>query len=317
MTAFLLVFAGLFGLVIGSFLNVVAYRVPAGISLMRESRCPECDAPIRWWQNVPVLSWVALRGRCANCAAPISGRYAIVEALTGVVFVAVTWWAVGGRFVSLRSLNGHGGVPLNERVRDAVADPVFWIVLVAFLYFAAVSVVLALIDLDTKRLPNAIVLPSIGVGIVLLALAAAVGASTGSATGGVGSATGSAGSAIGYAGSTTDWGTLLRALAGAAILYAFYFVVRVISPRGMGGGDVKLAALVGLYLGWCGWATLAVGAFAAFVLGGLFGVALILLRRAKRKTAIPFGPWMIAGAWAGIAVGEPVGRWYVGMLGLS
>jgi len=288
MIAFLLAFAGLFGLVIGSFLNVVAYRVPAGISLMRESRCPECDAPIRWWQNVPVLSWVALRGRCANCAAPFSGRYAIVEALTGVVFVAVTWWVVGGRFVSLRSLN--------DRVWAAVMDPVFWIVLVAFLYFAAVSIALTLIDLDTKRLPNAIVLPSIAVGIALLGIAAAVGASTGSAT---------------------NWGTFLRALAGGAILYAFYFIVRVISPRGMGGGDVKLAGLVGLYLGWVGWVTLAVGAFGAFVFGGLFGVALILLRRAKRKTAIPFGPWMIAGAWAGIAVGEPVGRWYVGMLGLS
>jgi len=296
MIVFLLVFAGLFGLVIGSFLNVVAYRVPAGISLLRESRCPECEAPIRWWQNVPVLSWVLLRGRCASCAAPISGRYAIVEALTGVVFVAVTGGAVGGRFVSLRSLNAQGGVSLDDPVWAAVTDPVFWVVLVAFLSFAAVSIALTLIDLDTKRLPNVIVLPSIAVGIALLGIAAAVGASTGSAT---------------------NWGTFLRALAGAAILYAFYYVVRVVSPRGMGGGDVKLAALVGLYLGWCGWATLVVGAFAAFVFGGVFGIGLILLRRAKRKTAIPFGPWMIAGAWAGIAVGEPVGRWYVGMLGLS
>jgi leader peptidase (prepilin peptidase)/N-methyltransferase len=182
----------------------------------------------------------------------------------------------------------------------AVTDPVFWVVLVAFLYFAAVSIVLNLIDLDTKRLPNVIVLPSIVVGVVLLAVAAALGASTGSATG-VGG----------------GWMAFLRAAAGAAILYAFYAIVRFISPRGMGGGDVKLAVLVGLFLGWVGWAALAVGAFAAFVFGGLYGVTLILLHRAKRRTAIPFGPWMIAGAWAGIAVGEPVGRWYVGMLGLS
>jgi len=289
MTAFLLTVAGVFGLLIGSFLNVVAYRVPAGISLMRESRCPECDAPIRWWQNVPVLSWVMLRGKCANCTAPISGRYAIVEALTGVVFVAVTWWAL--RLAALAQGSGVGG-----STTGAFTDPVFWLVLVAFLYLAAVSIALTLIDLDTKRLPNVIVLPSITVGIALLGMAAAVGASTGSAT---------------------SWGPFLRALAGGAILYAFYFIVRVISPRGMGGGDVKLAALVGLYLGWCGWASLAVGAFAAFVFGGLYSLALMLLRRAKRKTAIPFGPWMIAGAWAGIAVGEPVGRWYVGMLGLS
>ncbi|UXW85607.1 prepilin peptidase [Microbacterium azadirachtae] len=280
MTAFLLVFAGLFGLVIGSFLNVVAYRVPAGISLVRESRCPGCDAPIRWWQNVPVVSWVALRGRCARCAAPISAQYPLIEAFTGVVFVGVAWWAL------------RLAAPVG-----AVADPVFWVVLVAFLGFAAVSIVLSLIDLETKRLPNAIVLPSIVVGVALLAIAAALGP---------------AGSASGI-----GWTTFLRAVAGGAILCAFYAVVRLISPRGMGGGDVKLAALVGLFLGWCGWATLVVGAFAAFVLGGLFGVGLILLRRAKRTTAIPFGPWMIAGAWAGIAVGEPIGRWYVGMLGLS
>ncbi|GAA4480319.1 prepilin peptidase [Microbacterium panaciterrae] len=294
MIALLLTLAGLYGLIIGSFLNVVAYRVPAGISLMRESRCPNCDSPIRWWQNVPVVSWLALRGRCAHCRAPISARYPLVEAITGVVFVLVTVWvlrqgsSVGSpRFVSLRS---------NDPVVGAGADPAFWLALVAFLYFAAVSIVLTLIDLDTKRLPNVIVLPSIAVGIVLFAAAAAVGASTGSAT---------------------AWPTLLRAVAGAVILYAFYFIVRLVAQRGMGGGDVKLAALVGLYLGWVGWATLAVGAFAAFVLGGVFGVVLILLRRAKRKTAIPFGPWMIAGAWAGIAAGEPIGRWYVGMLGLS
>ncbi len=82
-TLSLVVVAGLLGLVIGSFLNVVVYRVPAGISLMRESRCPHCDAPVRWWQNVPVARWLALRGRCAYCGAAISARYPIVEAVTG------------------------------------------------------------------------------------------------------------------------------------------------------------------------------------------------------------------------------------------
>ncbi|VXB54818.1 Type 4 prepilin-like proteins leader peptide-processing enzyme [Microbacterium sp. 8M] len=301
MTAFLLVCAGLFGLVIGSFLNVVAYRVPAGISLLRESRCPECDAPIRWWQNVPVVSWLALRGQCANCRAPISAQYPLIEAFTGVVFVGVTWWVLSG--VRSVRVGSETPAPLSTRVWNLVENPVFWIVLVAFLFFAAVSIVLTVIDLDTKRLPNAIVLPSIVVGVVLLSIAAAMGAW-------MRPAPDAAESAIG-------WDDLLRAVAGAAILYAFYAIVRFISPRGMGGGDVKLAALVGLFLGWTGWAALAVGAFAAFVLGGLYGLTLILLRRAKRRTAIPFGPWMIAGAWAGIAVGEPVGRWYVGMLGLS
>ena len=92
-----------------------------------------------------------------------------------------------------------------------------------------------------------------------------------------------------------------------AALYAFYFVLRLVRPGGMGGGDVKLAGVIGIYLGWLGWGALAVGAFAAFLFGGVFGIALMLVRRAGRKTAIPFGPWMILGAWTGVFAGEAVG----------
>ena len=99
-----------------------------------------------------------------------------------------------------------------------------------------------------------------------------------------------------------------------AALYAFYFVLRLARPGGMGGGDVKLAGVVGLYLGWVGWGALAVGAFAAFVFGGVFGIALMVAKRAGRKTAIPFGPWIILGAWTGVFAGDAVGRWYVNLL---
>src|SRR5881392_1759287 len=92
LTIFLVFVAGIFGLLIGSFLNVVAYRVPAHISLLRESRCPNCDSPVKPWQNVPVVSWIALRGKCASCSASISARYPIVEALTAIAFALVTWW---------------------------------------------------------------------------------------------------------------------------------------------------------------------------------------------------------------------------------
>lgn len=271
LVAFIVLFAGLLGLVIGSFLNVVVYRVPAGIPLTRESRCPQCDAPVRWWQNVPVISWVALRGRCANCRAPISARYPLVEAATAVAFAGVAWWFLVD--ASTSSATGAAG---------------WWlaVVIVAYQYFAAISIALTLIDLDTRRLPNAIVLPSYLVAIALLTLACAFGA---------------------------DWGSLLRACIGMVALYVFYFVLRVIRPDGMGGGDVKLAGVVGLYLGWLGWGTLAVGAFAAFLLGGLFGIVLLITRKAGRRTAIPFGPWMIAGAWLGILTGEVVGRFYGGL----
>lgn len=266
---FFVVAAGILGLAIGSFFNVVAYRVPAGIPLTRESRCPHCDTAIKSWQNIPVLSWIALRGRCATCHAEISPRYPIVEALTGVAFAGVTWLFLAG-------------------TRTA-ADAGVWataLEVTAYLYFAAISIVLTLIDLDTKRLPNAIVLPSYVVAIVLLTLAAWLGG---------------------------DWSALLRAGIGMAALYGFYFLLRLVRPDGMGGGDVKLAGVVGLYLGWIGWGALAVGAFAAFLIGGVTGLILIAARRAGRRSAIPFGPFMILGAWTGILAGETIGRAYLSL----
>jgi leader peptidase (prepilin peptidase)/N-methyltransferase len=267
--AFLLVFAGLFGLVIGSFLNVVVYRVPAGIPLTRESRCPSCDAPVRPWQNVPVISWLALGGRCRTCRTPISPRYPLVEAATAVAFVAV----VAGLLFAARTEPTPGAAPLTA-------------VILAYLYLAAISIALTLIDLDTHRLPNAIVLPSYLVIGGLLTIACLLGA---------------------------EWSGLLRAAIGGAALFAFYWLLRLIRPGGMGGGDVKLAGIIGLSLGWLGWGALVVGAFAAFVLGGVFGILLLATRRAHRRTAIPFGPWMLAGAWVGIAAGEWLAQSYIGL----
>jgi len=289
LTIFLVVIAGVFGLLIGSFLNVVAYRVPAKVSLMRESRCPHCDTAIKPWHNVPVLGWIVLRGRCANCKAPISPRYPIVEAVTGIAFAVITWWGIAV-YDGLLSPNATLVEYLALPTMDGTVYPAdIWaavLVIVAFLYFAAISIVLTLIDLDTHRLPNSIVLPSYLVGGILFTIAAWL---------------------------TGEWGLLLVAAIGMAVLYAFYFILRLARPGGMGGGDVKLAGVIGMHLGWIGWGALAVGAFAAFLYGGLFGIALVLLRRAGRKTAIPFGPWMILGAWTGVFAGEAVGRGYVNL----
>jgi leader peptidase (prepilin peptidase)/N-methyltransferase len=287
LTVFLVVVAGVLGLLIGSFLNVVAYRVPAHISLLRESRCPHCGARIKPWQNVPLVSWIALRGRCANCAASISARYPLVEALTAVSFGVVTWWGVA-------VYEGVLGTTLPTYLSSPAWDGIvhvadLWalaLVILAYLYFAAVSIVLTLIDLDTHRLPNSIVLPSYLVAGTLLAVAA---------------------------GLTGEWTALMRAAISLATLYAFYFVLRLARPYGMGGGDVKLAGLIGIYLGWIGWGALAVGAFAAFLYGGVFGIALMIMRRAGRRDAIPFGHWMIAGAWTGVFVGEAAGRAYTNL----
>lgn len=265
-----IIFAALFGMVIGSFLNVVAYRVPSKISLLRESRCPHCDAAIQPWQNVPAISWLALRGRCASCREPISVRYPVVELITGVLFAAI--------MVLL---------PWQQIAPNLAAGVC---VLLAFWWFAGSSVALTLIDLDTRRLPDAIVLPGYAVGVGLLTLACLLGA---------------------------DWWALLRAGIGAAVLFGLYALLWLLRPGAMGMGDVKLAGLVGLHLGWLGWAAVAVGATAAFILGGLYGVGLIATRRAGRKTALAFGPWMIAGAWTGALAGTAIAQFYLGLSGLA
>jgi leader peptidase (prepilin peptidase)/N-methyltransferase len=164
------------------------------------------------------------------------------------------------------------------------------LVVVAFLYLMAISIALALIDLDTHRLPNALVLPSYVVGLVLLGAAALLGG---------------------------DPFALARSAIGGAALFLFYLVLALVRPDGMGFGDVKLAGVLGLFLGFLGWAPLLVGAFAAFLLGGLFGIALLVTRRAGRQSGIPFGPWMLAGAWLGILAGPTIGGAYLALLGLS
>ena len=260
MTALLIGFCFVLGLLIGSFLNVVIWRVPRGESVVSPpSHCPGCDRPIRPVDNIPVVSWLLLRGRCRYCHEPISVRYPLVELLTAVVFGLLAW--------------------------EFGLSPE----LPAFLYLGAVGIALAAIDIDTKRLPNVLTLPSYLVGAALLLIPAVVDG---------------------------RWSDYLRAVAGAAALFAFYFVVTFIYPAGMGFGDVKLAGVLGLYLGWLGWGTLIIGAFLGFVLGAVVGVGLMLLGDAGRKTKIPFGPFMLAGAFLAIWVGPPITDWYVQLLGI-
>nr|WP_239078835.1 A24 family peptidase [Cellulomonas marina] len=251
----------LLGLLVGSFLNVVVWRVPRGLSVVRPpSACPGCGAPVRPRDNVPVVSWLLLRGRCRDCRRPVSVRYPLVEAGTAVAFGAVAAW-VGASWA-----------------------------LPALLHLAAVSIVLALVDLDLHRLPDAIVGPASVVGVVLVALACL-------APGGQG-----------------DLAPLVRGLVGAAVLLGLYLVIWLVAPGGMGLGDVKLAGVLGLHLAWAGWGALVVGGFAAFVLGGAFGALLLLSRRADRRTGIPFGPWMLAGAWVGLVAGPSLWSGYLGLL---
>lgn len=266
--------SAVFGLLIGSFLNVVVHRVPAGQSVVSPpSACPACRHTIRRRDNVPVLSWLVLRGRCRDCSAPISARYPAVELATAVLFGLTAFVVVG------RSPAGTA--------QDTVAQVV---ILVALLYLMAISVALTLIDIATHTLPNAIVYPS---GIVLTVLLVVASAADG------------------------DWSALGRAAIGALGSGALYLGLALAVPGGMGLGDVKLAVVLGLVLAYLGWGPLAVGSFAAFLLGGTFAVVLLVVRRAGRRSGIPFGPWMLAGAWLGIAVGAPAWDGYLRLLGLA
>jgi leader peptidase (prepilin peptidase)/N-methyltransferase len=221
-----------------------------------------------------VLSWLALRGRCRSCKTAISTRYPLVELTTGVFFVVVAI-----RFLP-RGL-------LSEAPNLLAAH---LLGLVSFLYLAAISVALGLIDFDVHRLPRVIVLPAYAVGALLLGASSAL---------------------------TGDWSSLLRAAVGMASLGLFYGLAWFFYPAGMGFGDVTLAGVLGLFLGWLGWGPLVAGSFSAFLLGGVFSIALIALKRIGRKGGIPFGPWMLAGAWVGVFAGPAVWHGYLSLLGLA
>lgn len=160
----------------------------------------------------------------------------------------------------------------------------------ALLHLATLAVVLTLADLRVHRLPDAVVLPAYPVSAALQVLASW------------------------NPGGEPAWGALGRAATGGAGLLALYLLAALARPGGMGLGDVKLAGLLGLVLGWSGWDVLVVGASAAFLLGAVHAVLLLVTRRATRGSELPFGPWMLAGAFVGIAVGGPVGGWYLGLL---
>ena len=230
------------GLIIGSFLNVVAWRLPRGESLSHPgSHCPNCDTPIKPYDNVPVVSWLVLRGRCRNCGEPISPRYPLVELTTGLLWAAVV-------------VADYDDVPALVR----------GILLVTFL------VPIALIDFDHRLIPNKLTLPA-----AVLALVAIV---------------------------ALDLDFLVEALIAGAAGFAFFFLAAAAYPRGMGMGDVKLAGVLGLYLG----RAVAPAIFIALISGVLIGAAIIARKGATegRRTAVPFGPFLALGGVIALFAGD-------------
>lgn len=251
----------LLGLIFGSFGNVVIARVPDGASLNTPpSTCPRCGTAIRPYDNVPVLSWVMLRGRCRACEEPISVEYPLVEVACGLLFAAIGWrigltWALPG-----------------------------------FLLYGWLLLVVAVIDLHTRRIPNRLTYPLTPTLLVLLTAAAFLEATPGLA---------------------------LRSVLAGLASFGLLLVLALINPRGMGMGDVKLAAFIGLGLGYLGWGHVWLGLFLGFLGGGVVATLLLALRLRTRKDHIPFGPWLALGAIAALLGGRPIIDTYLRWSGLG
>jgi leader peptidase (prepilin peptidase) / N-methyltransferase len=250
--AFIAVVGGL-GLLVGSFLNVCIHRLPLRESILwGRSHCPACGRQIRAWENVPVLSWLVLRGRCAGCRAPIPIKYPLVEIATALVFAMSAWL--------------FGPTPL----------------LVIRLIFSSAMIVLFMIDLEHRILPNVITLPGIALGL---------------------------GFSLFEAPGIRD--ALIGAVACSLALWGTGEVVsRVLGKDALGFGDVKMVAMMGAFLGW---QLTLVALFLASMLGSVIGIAIVALTR-DRDYQIPLGSFLAIGAIAASAVGDILAAWYVARL---
>ncbi|MCL5023818.1 MAG: prepilin peptidase [Nitrospirae bacterium] len=245
----------LFGSVIGSFLNVCIYRLPRNLSLvLPSSRCPSCGVPIKPYDNIPIVSYLVLGGRCRNCKARISFRYPFVEALNALLYVLVLW-----RF----GLGWH--------------TP-------ALFAFCSAMIVITFIDLDFQIIPDSITLPGVAIG---LAAGSLVLPDPFDGT-----------AALGFS----------QALFGLLSGGLLFYLIAVLSRGGMGGGDIKMMAMVGAFLGW---KAILLTTFAGSLLGSVIGVFLMIFKGKGRKTKIPFGPFLAAGAVVSLFFGQEIAALYL------
>src|SRR3954451_1651639 len=243
-----IVLAALGGLIVGSFLNVVAYRLPRGESLAHPpSHCPSCDAPVKPYDNIPVLSWLLLRGRCRSCAAPISPRYPLVEATTGILWAAVMYarW------------DDASGIALG-------------------ICLVTILIPIALIDFEYRIIPNRITGPAAIVALLIGAL--------------------------------LDQDFVVEQLIAGVAAGGVFFLAVLAYPKGMGMGDVKLAGMMGLYLGRAVGLAILVGLVSGAVVGSVIMARMGV--REGRKQAVPFGPFLALGGIVAIFAGDAVANAY-------
>ncbi len=252
MLGLLIAYCALFGLIVGSFLNVVIYRVPRKESVVSpRSACPTCCTPISARDNVPIFSWLFLRGKCRNCGSPISMRYPLIEAATAVLFAGIA-----------------------ARIGFSWSLP-------AYLVLTAGLLALACTDFEHLLLPKRIVYPVLFLVGILLALASAI---------------------------THHWHQFLIATACAIVWFVIFFAMNAISPRLLGFGDVRLAPILGLALGWLGVRYALLGFFAANLIGAILGLSLIATKQMSRQQQIPYGVFLALGTLLAIFAGPELLR---------
>lgn len=243
-------FIGAFGLIIGSFLNVVIYRMPRGESVAYPgSHCPTCGHMLRAWELIPILSYLILGGRCAKCREKISIRYPLFELTNGLLYFFAARQDTSGSFLQL-------GVNL---------------------VFLSVLLVLAGIDWDTYRLPDIFTLPLLGIGLV---------------------------SGFLLPGDPSGWVSLGSALG----VGGFFWLIALVYPKGMGLGDVKLIAALGAFLGF---PKVLLALFIASLVGSVIGGSMLLLKQKGFREQIPFGPYLVLGAWIAFFWGDAMVTYYL------
>ena len=251
-------FSLIFGMVVGSFLNVCICRMPKDESIVfPPSHCPHCSYQIRWYDNIPLLSYLLLRGKCRKCGAHISLQYPLVELINGVLTL----------LLFLRS-------------GPTVAFGVLFL-------FCSALVVITFIDIEHQIIPDEISLSGIVVGFVL---------------------------SFFLKGHTWLNSLLGILLGGGSLLFVAYAYQLLTGKEGMGGGDIKLLAMMGAFLGW---KAVPFIIFASSLIGSLVGVSIMLLQKKDAKLAIPFGPYLAFGAVLYIFYGKPLIHWYLGLSGFS
>jgi leader peptidase (prepilin peptidase)/N-methyltransferase len=264
---------GVLGLIVGSFLNVVIVRVPVGASVIRpRSRCSECNSAIASRDNIPIISWLILRGRCRNCSNPISKSYPIVEGITALVWMAFGWWG------------------LLTSVPSAWVNPLLPLVLA----LSSALIALFVIDIQWHRLPNLIVYSLYPISLIGFSVALII-----------------------ESGSADFTHLVISSCTGALLWLGVIGALWLVSRgRAMGLGDVKLAPVLGAVLGWQSVSSAAIGLMAAFLVGAVMGLSLIVARQAQMRNKIAFGPFLIIGYAIGLVAGPPLWDWYAGLVKL-